>query len=61
MKSSSFCNNGSCVYVGTDGTNVKVSNSRLGAKMTFTPAEWDAFIEGVKAREFETSNVLKGK
>lgn len=62
MYKSSFCSNSQgCVYVGTDGTNVKVGNSPLGPKVTFTPREWDDFLKGVHGGEFETANVLKGK
>lgn len=53
---SSWCNNGSCVAVAdlSDGqvaiTDTKVSD---GPILTFTPTEWDDFIKGVKAGEFD--------
>ncbi|MFD1045231.1 DUF397 domain-containing protein [Kibdelosporangium lantanae] len=40
----------------TDGVTYTVMrNSKYpdGTKLTFTPSEWDAFIKGVKAGEFD--------
>jgi hypothetical protein len=48
--------NGSCVEVaGLDAQAIKVRNSRDpdGAVLTFTPAEWDAFVGGVHNGEFD--------
>lgn len=46
--------NGNCVEVAfVDGViAVRDSKDRGGAVLTFTPAEWDAFIGGVEDGEF---------
>jgi hypothetical protein len=55
LKSSLSMHNGSCVEVAGlgDGT-IHVRNSRHpeGAVLSFTPAEWDAFLGGVQLGEF---------
>jgi hypothetical protein len=56
IKSSLSMDNGSCVEVaGLDAQAIKVRNSRDpdGAVLTFTPAEWDAFVGGVHNGEFD--------
>jgi hypothetical protein len=56
MKSSFSYHNGNCVEVaGLGGGAISVRNSRdpRGAVLTFTPAEWDAFIGGVRLGEFD--------
>jgi hypothetical protein len=49
---------GNCVEVAasTDGEHVYVRNTRDrgGALLDFTPSEWDAFVAGVRAGEFDT-------
>lgn len=49
--------NGSCVEVlRTDGGAIKVRNSRhrdFGAILTFTKAEWAAFLDGARNGEFD--------
>lgn len=55
---SSFCNFGECVEVGRgpDGAMlVRDSKDREQAALTFTRDEWDAFVAGVKAGEFDPS------
>jgi hypothetical protein len=55
MKSSLSMHNGSCVEVaGLGSGTIHVRNSRdpHGAVLSFTPAEWDAFIGGVQLGEF---------
>lgn len=57
FKSSYSNGNGgnNCVEVNklADG-RVSVRNSKVPAfDLTFTPAEWDAFVKGVKAGEFD--------
>ena len=44
-----------CVEVGVREGRVRVRDSkdRDGPELTFNAAEWDAFISGVKAREFD--------
>jgi hypothetical protein len=55
---SSFCSFGSCVEVGRspDGT-VLVRDTKDSSRhaLTFTNDEWDAFVAGVKAGEFDLS------
>ncbi|NJP28301.1 DUF397 domain-containing protein [Microbispora hainanensis] len=49
-------NGGQCVEVATNlpGTvAVRDSKDPGGPKLLFTPTEWQAFIAGVKAREFD--------
>ena len=54
---SSFCTVEKCVEarVSTDGNLVIVRDSKnpYGTQLEFTFAEWDAFITGVKANEFD--------
>lgn len=47
--------NGNCVEVeiGLDHVGVRDSKDRSGAFLVFTPQEWDAFVAGVKAGEFD--------
>lgn len=47
---------GSCVQVARDSTGqwgVRNSRDRSGPVLVFTPAEWDAFVDGVKRGEFD--------
>lgn len=56
MKSSLSAYNGNCVEVaGLTGDRIRVRDSKhpRGAVLTFTPAEWDAFIGGVHNGEFD--------
>jgi hypothetical protein len=63
---SSFCSadKPQCVEVeaASDG-NVHVTDSKQGRVdrpvLCFTPAEWDAFVEGVKAGEFDLMRLLE--
>ncbi len=55
-KSSLSAANGNCVEVADlSGESIKVRNSRdaKGAILRFTPAEWDAFLGGVRNGEFD--------
>jgi hypothetical protein len=57
VKSSLSFSNGNCVEVanlpgGTVG--VRDSKDSKGAVLRFTPAEWDAFLGGVRNGEFDT-------
>ncbi|HEY6787228.1 MAG TPA: DUF397 domain-containing protein [Trebonia sp.] len=55
IKSSLSYYNGNCVEVaGLAGDVINVRNSRdpRGVILSFTPAEWDAFIGGVQLGEF---------
>ncbi len=43
-----------------DGGGVEVRDSKqkgAGPVLTFTASEWDAFVNGVKAGEFETPSI----
>jgi uncharacterized protein DUF397 len=53
-KSTRSSNNG-CVEVAFVDRHVAVrdSKNRGGSVLVFTPAEWQAFIDGVHEREFE--------
>jgi hypothetical protein len=49
-------NGGDCVEVADlpDGSRaVRDSKDRSGPTLLFTPAEWQAFVEGVKLGEFD--------
>ncbi|MCK2219944.1 DUF397 domain-containing protein [Actinomadura sp. ATCC 31491] len=48
-------NGGECVEVAElpDAVAVRDSKDPGGPKLLFTPAEWDAFLAGVKAAEFD--------
>lgn len=48
---SSFCHDGGCVTV-MFGNGVTVIDEQ-GNHVRFTDAEWDAFVKGVKAGEFD--------
>jgi hypothetical protein len=44
-----------CVEVGVKDGRIRVRDSkqRGGAELTFNAGEWDAFVRGVKAGEFD--------
>lgn len=54
IKSSQSASNGACVEVARDGewTLVRDSKFPAGAWLRFTRAEWQAFVTGVHAGEF---------
>lgn len=54
-RKSSFSNNGECVELADfgDGIGVRDSKDPDGAHLQFTRSELAAFIEGVKAGEFD--------
>lgn len=55
-KSSSSYANGNCVQVaGLSDSVIRIRNSRdvNGPVLTFTAAEWDAFLAGVRNGEFD--------
>lgn len=55
-KSSSHCPDGQCVQAAQlpDGSiSVRDSKNLDQIPLTFTPAEWNAFVLGVKAEEFD--------
>lgn len=53
VKTSSFCSHGACVGVAIEGEEVRVVDTKSSAALRFTPAEWAAFVAGVKAGEFD--------
>ncbi len=54
-KSTRSGNNGACVEVGTCdcGVQVRDSKDQTGPVLTFTHPEWNAFLAGVAAGEFD--------
>lgn len=54
-KKSSLSSNGDCVEVYNEDDTVLVrdSKNRYGAILAFNKREWDAFIGGAKAGEFD--------
>jgi len=56
-KKSTRCESSGCVYIGTstdpDGSRQVHVGDGNGGVLTFTPAEWDDFLAGVKANEFD--------
>ncbi|ETK34575.1 DUF397 domain-containing protein [Microbispora sp. ATCC PTA-5024] len=60
QKSSRSANNCACVEVAvlpSGEVGVRDSKNQDGPVLVFTPAEWDAFINGVKAGEFDTEQL----
>ncbi len=56
IKSSFSTYNGNCVEVAgltTDTVRVRDSKNPRGGMLNFTPAEWDAFVGGVRNGEFD--------
>ncbi|HEY2287568.1 MAG TPA: DUF397 domain-containing protein [Streptosporangiaceae bacterium] len=56
IKSSLSFSNGNCVEVASlpdDGVGVRDSKDSTGPVLRFTPAEWDAFVGGVRNGEFD--------
>lgn len=53
-KRSAHCESNACVEVAIADENIFIRNSREpeGSVLTFTRAEWDAFVTGVKNGEF---------
>ena len=51
---STRCDTNSCVEVATadEGEFIRNSRESEGSALTFTRAEWDAFVAGVKDGEF---------
>jgi hypothetical protein len=55
VRTSSYCSDGACVGVAIDAGEVTVVDTKSGdaSALRFTPAEWAAFVAGVKAGEFD--------
>ena len=61
FQTSTFCASGACVEVAAlDGDRVAVRDSKDLSKPphVFTLDEWDAFVTGVKAGEFDLRRML---
>ena len=54
-KSSRSGSNGNCVEVAFTGDMIAVRDSKnpAGTALIFTPAEWEAFVGGVRDGEFD--------
>lgn len=54
-KSTRSSNNGACVEAryASEHVHVRDSKDRDGSQLAFTPGDWTAFVEGVKAGEFD--------
>jgi hypothetical protein len=54
-KSSYSTNNGQCVEVriADEGAEMRDTKDRSGPVLRFTPAEWAAFLNGVRSGEFD--------
>lgn len=54
---STFCSSSACVEVGVTplGVAVRDSKDHRAAMLQYTPDEWRAFVQGVKAGEFDYS------
>ncbi|MEJ2863399.1 DUF397 domain-containing protein [Actinomycetospora flava] len=55
VKARSSANNGACVEVASVGEFIAVHDSKEpdGPALTYTPREWEAFLDGVKKGEFD--------
>lgn len=57
FRRSSFCGSGGCVEIAADARDdsVLIKDAKVvdGPVQRYTPAEWDAFVAGVKAGEFD--------
>jgi sarcosine oxidase delta subunit len=50
----SYCESGTCVEIRNDGDAILVRATALPAHVvSFTPAEWEVFLLGVKNGEFD--------
>ena len=62
-RKSSASAQGNCVEVAVDGDRVLLRDTKdqgAGAVLTFTEAEWQAFLTGVDAREFTLEAMRRG-
>jgi len=51
--SSSFCGNAACVEVMRCGDEIQLRVTGDDRHLTFTTAEWQAFVAGAKAGQFD--------
>jgi len=55
-RTANSCGNGACVEIARDGQDWLVRDTKdggAGANLRFTAEEWRAFVEGVRAGEFD--------
>lgn len=52
---SAHCDGGSCIRVAASGENIMLGDSKVpdGPVLSYTRAEWEAFVTGVKSGEFD--------
>lgn len=52
---SSFCSGGTCVGIKLDGETILVADTKdeTAVPLRFDATEWNAFVQGVQAGEFE--------
>ena len=50
-RKSQRCEAAACIFVAADGDHVVIGDGTTGQR--FTRAEWDAFLTGAKAGEFD--------
>ena len=50
-----YCNSGACVRVAADGASVLIGDSKnpAGPVLSYSRAEWDTFIAGVRQGDFD--------
>lgn len=61
FKVSSFCHEGGCVAVGSDGEGgVRLTSSAVDGSpiLGFSAQEWAAFVAGVRAGEFDLDRMI---
>ena len=52
-RKSSFCQNGECAEVATQGEEILLRSTRSpGELIRLSTAEWQAFVRGIRADEF---------
>jgi hypothetical protein len=59
-RKSKRCAAADCVEVARDGDSILVRDSKQtdAARLTFTLAEWQSFVEGVRRGEFDADHLL---
>lgn len=49
------CNGGACIKVAASGQTVLIADSKApgGPVLSYTPAEWEEFVTGIKNGDFD--------